>query len=120
MIIDTFYKRKTCAVCGQHQAVDDKRICRDCLLNLGQSAFILNTTLRHAELEVQKLNEICLACSGMLLKGRVASMIDIEDVGNMSVVPCVSYQCRIFHQKSAAYKHLHHLREVTSKLNFMH
>lgn len=53
----------------------------------------------------------------MLLKGRVAAMIDIEDTG-LSVVPCVSYQCKIFYEKIAATKEYAYLKEIMMKLNF--
>jgi hypothetical protein len=47
---------------------------------------------------MERINHTCLACSNMLLKGRVASMIDIEDsAGALNVVPCLAYQCTVFH-----------------------
>lgn len=47
-------------------------------------------------------------------------MIDIEDSGSMSVVPCVSYQCRVFYEKMAAYKEYAYLKDIMNKLNFTH
>ena len=48
----------------------------------------------------------------MLLSGRVAGMIDIEDTGGMSVVPCISYQCKVFYEKLALTKELSYLNAI--------
>jgi hypothetical protein len=53
----------------------------------------------------------------MLMRGRVAAMIDIEDTfSSMSVVPCVSYQCKNFYEKMAAHKEYSYLKDVVDKL----
>jgi hypothetical protein len=40
----------------------------------------------------------------MHLKGRTATMIDIEETGGMNLVPCLSYQCRNFYEKLGNFK----------------
>ena len=53
----------------------------------------------------------------MLLKGRVAALIDIEDLGE-TLVPCVSFQCRVFYDKVALRREVSYLRDVMTKLKF--
>lgn len=78
----------------------------------------MQSRLKNIKEFLEYYNRICLSCSNMLLKGRVAAMIDIEDSGGgMSMVPCVSYQCRVFYEKMGAHKELVHLQEVMNKLN---
>ncbi len=59
-----------------------------------------------------------MACSNMLLRGRTAQMIDIEDIGSMNVVPCVSYQCKVFHDKVTAYKEHSFIADIINKFHF--
>lgn len=45
-------------------------------------------------------------------------MIDIEDIGAMNVVPCVAYQCKVFHDKLTAYKDHSFIADINRKLHF--
>ena len=72
----------------------------------------MESRLKNINVRIEEGNSICLSCSNMLLKGRVAAMIDIEDTGPLNTVPCVSYQCKVFYEKLATYKEHSYLRDI--------
>eukprot|EP00347_Sterkiella_histriomuscorum_P014702 403359875 len=117
MMIDQFYNRKSCIVCSESSLV---KLCKQCSKNIRETVYILNQRLQNLQNKIDKINLVCLACSNMLLRGRVAALVDhsMNDDGiSNEIVPCINYQCKIFYDKIALSKEYWYLKDVIKTLN---
>ncbi|CDW73683.1 dna polymerase zeta subunit [Stylonychia lemnae] len=116
MMIDQFYQRKNCIVCGDESK---QKLCKTCTKNVRETIYILNQRLKNLQNQLEKNNMICLACSNMLLRGRVAQLVQAMPNDGISdeVVPCLNYQCRIFYEKMAFNKEYAYLKDAIEKIN---